>query len=168
MRKNRSISDLQRLDKLARDIRSRAQNTSELAAAAAKRHCETIAEALLCVCAIEEARALVGRADWPKWIANHCHGVKEQEVRALAAIARRKRVSEGLTLRKTPQAPKALPSPCHPDVDKRDNTARHESKRVLGHPGEFLGSDVSVGHWTTHGHFHIRENPRAETRDYIL
>jgi len=74
-KKNLSITQLQKLDKLAREIRSSYDSAGKLAKSARERSREALAEAMLCGKALNEAKGMVGHGGWLKWIAAHCKGV---------------------------------------------------------------------------------------------
>lgn len=91
-RKGHTITNTQALDKLAKQIRSRYDATTQLVKSAKDKSREAVAEAILCGTALNEAKAIVSHGAWEKWLARHCKGVHENTARNYMRLAKAQHV----------------------------------------------------------------------------
>ena len=84
-----SLTQIKKLDTLARTIASRCDAAEKLAKLAVDKCNEAVAEAILAGHALNEAKTIVGHGEWLPWLKEHCTRVKERTARKYMALANR-------------------------------------------------------------------------------
>ena len=67
-----TFNDIQRLDKLAIEIRTSSSNATMMALQGELRLRQSVEEQALCRHAMSQARAIVGSKRWEGWMREHC------------------------------------------------------------------------------------------------
>ena len=83
-----SVVNAQKLDKIARDIRSSYDSANGLAKLARNKGREAVAEAILCGNYLNEAKQIIGHGGFLKWLAKHCKAVDRETARRWMLLAK--------------------------------------------------------------------------------